>query len=103
MFTPLRNGNDDIIISLLPAPFVKGFLIVVVICNGNEVFTETLNVLYFHVKGTSLGGTISPPAVRVLLGRKGVRLMIDAVHVQLLLTYTLVIIGVVALCNRNDK
>jgi hypothetical protein len=29
-------------------------------------------------------------------------LMIDATYVQLLLTYTLVIIGVVALFNRND-
>jgi hypothetical protein len=34
---------------------------------------------------------------------KGVKLMIDTVHVQLLLTYTLVIIGLVALFIRNDK
>jgi hypothetical protein len=50
---------------------VKGFLIIVVICDENEVFAIVRSVLYFQAKGMSLGGTISLPTVRVLLGRKG--------------------------------
>jgi hypothetical protein len=34
---------------------------------------------------------------------KGVRLMIEAVYVDLMFTFAIVIIGVVALSNRNDK
>jgi hypothetical protein len=58
----------------------------------------------FRRRGRRLAVLFRSQPLEYYSDEKGVRLMIDAIHVQLLLTYTLVIIGVVALCiNRKDK